>query len=88
MPVIHVNVWEGFGPQKAKAAIVGITQVFVDLDIPARAVEVVVHEIPKSHWGVGGQPASEWAVGGPAAGEPARAQGEGVRGPAAGAEQT
>jgi hypothetical protein len=26
---------------------------------PAHAVEVVVHEIPKSHWGVAGEPASE-----------------------------
>jgi len=22
-------------------------------------VEIIVHEIPKSHWGVGGEPASE-----------------------------
>lgn len=51
MPVIQVNVWEGFGPQKAKAVIEGITEVFVDLDVPAHAVEVLVHEIPKSHWG-------------------------------------
>ena len=65
MPVIHVNVWEGFGPQKAKAAIEGVTQVFVDLGIPTQAVEVVVHEIPKSHWGIGGQPASERAGGEP-----------------------
>jgi len=42
-----------------------------------RALEVVVHEIPKSHWGVGRPPA----------GEPAWAQGAGVRGSAAGAEQ-
>ena len=62
-------------------------EVFVGLDIPAHAVEAVVHEIPKSHWGVGRQPASEWGVGGPPAGEPAWAQGAGVRGPTAGAEQ-
>ncbi len=59
MPVIHVNVWEGWGPQKAKAAIKGITQVFVDLGVPQHAVEVIVHEVPKTHWGIGGQPASE-----------------------------
>jgi 4-oxalocrotonate tautomerase len=88
MPVIHVNVWEGFGPQKAKAVIEGITQVFVDLDIPARAVEVVVHEIPKSHWGGGGQPASEWAAGRPAAGQGVRVQEAGVKKPVAGLEQT
>lgn len=59
MPVIHVNVWEGFGKDKAKAVIQNMTQVFVDLGIPAPAVEVIVHEVPKSHWGIGGEPASE-----------------------------
>jgi len=29
------------------------------MDIPARAVEVIVHEIPKSHWGIEGKPATE-----------------------------
>lgn len=59
MPVVHVNVWEGFGAEKAKNVIKGITKVFEDLDIPAHAVEVLVHEIPRSHWGVEGIPASE-----------------------------
>ncbi len=59
MPIVHVNVWEGFGEEKAKTVIRDITKVFVDLGIPARAVEVIVHEIPKSHWGIGGEPASE-----------------------------
>jgi 4-oxalocrotonate tautomerase len=59
VPIVHVNVWEGFGPKKAKAVIGGITKIFVDLGVPAAAVEVVVHEIPKSHWGIGGEPASE-----------------------------
>jgi 4-oxalocrotonate tautomerase len=59
MPIVHVNVWEGFGQKNAKTVIRGITKVFVDLGIPEHAVEVVVHEIPKSHWGVAGEPASE-----------------------------
>lgn len=59
MPVIHVNVWEGYGEEKAKITIQNITKVFVDLGIPTQAVEVIVHEIQKSHWGVGGEPASE-----------------------------
>ena len=59
MPIVHVNVWQGFGAEKAKAVILNITKVFVDLGIPAYAVEVIVHEIPKSHWGIGGEPASE-----------------------------
>ncbi len=59
MPIVHVNVWEGFGPKKAKTVIREITKVFADLGIPAPAVEVIVHEIQKSHWGIGGEPASE-----------------------------
>ena len=59
MPMIHVNVWKGFGEEKAKTVINGITKIFVDLGIPSQAVEVIIHEIPKSHWGIGGEPASE-----------------------------
>jgi 4-oxalocrotonate tautomerase len=59
MPVIHVNVWEGYGEEKAKATIQNITKVFVGLGIPIHAVEVIIHEIQKSHWGIGGEPASE-----------------------------
>ena len=59
MPIIHVNVWEGFGQEKAKITIQKITKVFADLGIPSQAVEVIVHEIKKSHWGIGGEPASE-----------------------------
>jgi len=59
MPIVHVNVWKGFGKERAKLVIQKITKVFVDMDIPADAVEVIVHEIERSHWGVGGEPASE-----------------------------
>ena len=59
MPIVEVFVWKGFGEEKAKAVIQNITKVFVELDIPEQAVEVVVNEIPKSHWGIGGVSASE-----------------------------
>jgi 4-oxalocrotonate tautomerase len=59
MPIVHVNVWEGFGKEKTKTVIKNITKVFVNLGIPSEAVEVLVHEIPKTHWGIGGIPASE-----------------------------
>jgi phenylpyruvate tautomerase PptA (4-oxalocrotonate tautomerase family) len=49
MPVVHVHVWEGFGKEKAKTVIQNITKVFVNLGIPSHAVEVIVHEIQKSH---------------------------------------
>ncbi len=59
MPIIQVNVWDGFGKEKTKTVIQNITKIFVDLGIPKQAVEVMVHEIPKTHWGIGGEPASE-----------------------------
>lgn len=59
MPIVHVNVWEGFGEEKAKILIQNITKVFEGLGIPKHAVEVIVHEIPKTHWGIGGETASE-----------------------------
>jgi 4-oxalocrotonate tautomerase len=59
MPIVYVNVWKDFGEEKAKIVIKGITKVFIDLGIPAHAVEVIVNEIPKSHWGIEGVPASE-----------------------------
>ena len=59
MPVVHVHVWDGFGKEKTRIVMQKITQVFVDLDIPPQAVEIIVQEIPKTPWGTGGQPASE-----------------------------
>jgi 4-oxalocrotonate tautomerase len=59
MPVVQVNVWEGFGPERARIVIHHITKIFVDLSVPEEAVEVIVNEVPKSHWGIGGVPASE-----------------------------
>ena len=59
MPVIHVNVWKGFGEEKAKKVIQGVTKTFTDLGIPEHAVEVIIHEVQKTHWGIGGEPASE-----------------------------
>ena len=55
MPVVHVNVWKGFEQEKVDYLIKNLTKVFVEVDVPAEAVEIIVHEIPKSHWGVGGE---------------------------------
>ncbi|MCS7114544.1 MAG: 2-hydroxymuconate tautomerase family protein [Nitrososphaerota archaeon] len=59
MPVVHVNVWKGFSDEAKKRVIEGITRVFTELGVPAEAVEIIIHEVPKENWGVGGQQASE-----------------------------
>lgn len=59
MPIVHVYVWKGFSKEAKKKVIAGMTKVFVDLSVPAEVVEVVIHEVPKEDWGVGGECASE-----------------------------
>ncbi|MEM2127687.1 MAG: 2-hydroxymuconate tautomerase family protein [Candidatus Bathyarchaeia archaeon] len=59
MPIVHVFVWKGFSNDAKKKVIAGITKVFADMGIPNEAVEVLIHEVPKENWGVGGEEASE-----------------------------
>ena len=59
MPSVDVKMWKGLSEEAAEKIITGITKVFVELGIPEHAVEVIIHEIPKTHWGVVGTPASK-----------------------------
>ena len=58
MPSVQVSVWEGWGEKNAEIVIREVTKIFTDLGIPAQAVEVIIHEIPKTHWGIQGKPAA------------------------------
>ncbi|MGB9718844.1 MAG: tautomerase family protein [Thermoproteota archaeon] len=59
MPVVHVYVWTGFSDEAKRRVISGITRVFAETGVPPEAVEVIIHEVPKENWGVGGEQASE-----------------------------
>jgi 4-oxalocrotonate tautomerase len=59
MPIVEVKMWKGVTVDAVERIISGMTKVLVDLGIPERAVEVLVQEVPKTHWGIGGRPASE-----------------------------
>jgi 4-oxalocrotonate tautomerase len=59
MPIVHVYMWSGVSREAKEKIIKGITRVFEELGIPGQAVEVVIHEVPKENWGVGGELASE-----------------------------
>ncbi|MEM0010211.1 MAG: tautomerase family protein [Candidatus Bathyarchaeia archaeon] len=59
MPVVHVYILKGYSSDAKRKIISGITKVFVDLGIPSEAVEVLLHEVPKEDFGIGGEPASE-----------------------------
>jgi 4-oxalocrotonate tautomerase len=59
MPIVHVYMWSGVSREAKVRMIKGITKVFEELGIPGHAVEVVIFEVPKENWGVGGELASE-----------------------------
>jgi 4-oxalocrotonate tautomerase len=59
MPIVHVYVWKGFSNEAKKKVITGITKLFMEMSVPAEAVEVVIHEVAKENWGIGGEQASE-----------------------------
>jgi 4-oxalocrotonate tautomerase len=59
LPVVHVYVWSGTSKEAKRRIVSGITKVFEELGIPPQAVEVLVFEVPKESWGVGGELASE-----------------------------
>lgn len=59
IPLVQVNMWKGIEEEKIKRIIERIPDIFVEMDIPREAVEVIVHEIPKTHWGIGGDQHSE-----------------------------
>jgi len=59
MPLAQIYMWKGISQEIVNKIIAGVTDVFVDLGIPKQAVEVLVHEVPKAHWGIDGKPATE-----------------------------
>ncbi len=59
MPSVHVYLWPGRSAEEKADIIAGITRVLESHGIPASAVDVLVHEVPKENWGLGGVPASK-----------------------------
>ncbi|MEM2901558.1 MAG: tautomerase family protein [Candidatus Bathyarchaeia archaeon] len=59
MPIVHIYVWTGFSNEAKKKVIAGITNLFTEIGVPAEGVEVVIHEVMKENWGLGGKQASE-----------------------------
>jgi 4-oxalocrotonate tautomerase len=63
MPIIHVQMMEGRSEEKVKRLITEVTNTVSEtLEISKDRVRVLVTEIPKSRWGIGGVQASELNV--------------------------
>ena len=55
MPVVVVNMWPGRDEGAKRRIAEGITQVFVNEGIPSDVIEVIMNEVPKTNWAVGGK---------------------------------
>ncbi|MCQ4291004.1 2-hydroxymuconate tautomerase family protein [Pseudomonas stutzeri] len=56
MPLLQVSIVEGRSPEMKEALIRNLTATVVDtLAVKPEAVRVLIQELPKTHWGTGGQ---------------------------------
>lgn len=58
MPVVIVEMWQGRTDEQKARLIKGITKAFEDIGVKPKAVQVVIHDVPKSNWGIRGEQAS------------------------------
>ena len=56
MPILLVKIQQGRPPEKIEALIQALTEAAVRaLDAKPETVRVLVEEVPKTHWGIGGR---------------------------------
>lgn len=60
MPIVHIQMLAGRPPERIRALITSVTEaVSRSLNVPADRIRVIVSEIPRTHWAVGGKPMAE-----------------------------
>jgi 4-oxalocrotonate tautomerase len=60
MPIAHVYILEGRDDEQKSRVLAAVTQALTEsLDVRAESVRVIIHEVPKSHWGVAGEAVSK-----------------------------
>jgi len=55
MPCVRIDLWPGRDKEKKKELIEKITSAVVDaIDCSTEAVQVIINEVDKDNWGIGG----------------------------------
>jgi len=52
MPVVTVEWWEGKTSEQKEKLITGITKAFVDIGLKAEELYIIIHDVPKTNWGL------------------------------------
>lgn len=59
MPVVIVEMWEGRSVELKEKLIKGITKAFEEIGTKPESLSIIMHEVPKTNWGLAGQQASK-----------------------------
>jgi len=59
MPVVTVEMWTGRNDEQKEKLIKGITKAFEELGVKPESLTIIIHETPKSNWGIHGVQASK-----------------------------
>jgi 4-oxalocrotonate tautomerase len=58
MPLVQISIMEGRQPEQIETMIHEVTEAITkSLNAPTESVRVLVTEMPKTHWGIGGKSA-------------------------------
>jgi len=59
MPVVRIDLWKGREKETKKELMEKTTSVVADvIGCPIEAVQIIINEVEKDNWGIGGTPAS------------------------------
>ncbi len=60
MPLVQATIMEGRTQEQKEAFFRGVTQVAVEtLNVKPEQVRVVINEVPRTHWAIGGVSVAE-----------------------------
>jgi 4-oxalocrotonate tautomerase len=59
MPVVIVETWTGKSDEQKATLIKGITRAFEEIGVTANQVHIIIHDVPKTNWGMHGEQASK-----------------------------
>lgn len=59
MPLVEITLWPGRSPEVKREMIREVTDAVARTSgAPPEAVEILIHEVPKTDWSLGGEPCS------------------------------
>ncbi len=59
MPIVTIEMWAGRTIEQKKQLVEGITSVMTNMGIPPEAVQIIIKDVPKHNWAIGGKLVSE-----------------------------